>query len=140
MRRAAGRPRRGAALRLPIAKTPQRLPEAPCRALDEDVPSRRSSNRLGCAKTLETLVDPRRISPSAAATSHGHRAWVQFRVQYFVYALLFVVFDVEVIFIFPWALVWRQLGPVGLWAMIVFLGILAVGLAYEWKKGALEWK
>jgi len=66
-------------------------------------------------------------------------AWVQFRVQYYVYALLFVIFDVEIIFIFPWALIWRGLGPIALVEMGVFLAILAVGLAYAWKKGVLEW-
>ena len=66
--------------------------------------------------------------------------WMQFRVQYYLYALLFVVFDVEVVFIYPWALVWKGLGPVVFAEMILFLAILAVGLVYAWKKGVLEWK
>ena len=66
--------------------------------------------------------------------------WVQFRVQYYVYALLFVIFDVEVVFILPWALVWKGLGPVVFAEMALFLGILLVGLVYAWKKGVLEWK
>ena len=66
--------------------------------------------------------------------------WVQFRVQYYIYALLFVIFDVEVVFIYPWALVWKGLGLVALAEMILFLTILAVGLAYAWKKGVLEWE
>ena len=66
--------------------------------------------------------------------------WVQFRVQYYIYALLFVIFDVEIIFIYPWALVWRGLGLVVFVEMILFLGILAVGLVYAWKKGVLEWE
>ena len=66
--------------------------------------------------------------------------WMQFRVQYYLYALLFVVFDVEVVFIYPWALVWRGLGPVVFAEMLLFLAILAVGLIYAWKKGVLEWK
>jgi len=66
--------------------------------------------------------------------------WVQFRVQYYVYALLFVIFDVEVIFIYPWALVWRGLGPVVFAEMALFLAILAVALVYAWSKGVLEWK
>ena len=65
--------------------------------------------------------------------------WVRFRVQYYIYALLFVVFDVEVAFIYPWAVALRGLGWVAFVDMVVFLGILAVGLAYAWKKGALEW-
>jgi len=66
--------------------------------------------------------------------------WVQFRVQYYIYALLFVIFDVEVVFIYPWALVWKGLGPVALAEMVLFLAILGVGLAYAWKKGVLEWE
>ena len=66
--------------------------------------------------------------------------WVQFRVQYYIYALLFVIFDVEVVFIYPWAMVWKGLGIMGLVEMIVFLAILAVGLVYAWKKGVLEWE
>ena len=66
--------------------------------------------------------------------------WVQFRVQYYIYALLFVIFDVEVVFIYPWALVWRGLGPAAFAEMALFLMILAVGLIYAWKKGVLEWK
>ena len=65
--------------------------------------------------------------------------WVQFRVQYYIYALLFVIFDVEVVFIYPWALVWKGLGPVVFAEMLVFIAILAVGLVYAWKKGVLEW-
>ena len=66
--------------------------------------------------------------------------WVQFKVQYYIYALLFVIFDVEVVFLYPWALVWKELGVIALIEMAVFLGILAVGLAYAWKKGVLEWE
>jgi len=65
--------------------------------------------------------------------------WVQFRVQYYIYALLFVVFDVEVVFIYPWAMVWKGLGAVALAEMGLFIAILAVGLIYAWKKGVLEW-
>ena len=71
--------------------------------------------------------------------SHGD-PWVPFNVQYYVYALLFVIFDVEVIFIYPWALVWKSLGPAVFAEMAVFLAILAVGLVYAWKKGVLEWE
>ena len=66
--------------------------------------------------------------------------WVQLNVQYYVYALLFVVFDAEVVFIYPWALVWKGLGPVVFIEMALFLGILSVGLIYAWKRGVLEWK
>ncbi|MBI1992214.1 MAG: NADH-quinone oxidoreductase subunit A [Candidatus Omnitrophica bacterium] len=66
--------------------------------------------------------------------------WVQFRVQYYLYALLFVIFDVEVVFIYPWALAWKGLGPVALAEMALFIAILAVGLVYAWKRGVLEWE
>lgn len=66
--------------------------------------------------------------------------WVQFRVQYYVYALLFVIFDVEVVFIYPWALVWKTLGPAIFAEMALFIAILAAGLVYAWRKGVLEWE
>ena len=66
--------------------------------------------------------------------------WIQYDVQYYTYALLFVVFDVEIMFIYPWAVVWKGLGPVVFGEMALFLGILAVALVYAWKKGALEWR
>jgi NADH-quinone oxidoreductase subunit A len=65
--------------------------------------------------------------------------WVQFRVQYYIYALVFVIFDVEVIFILPWAVGFKQLGLLGFVEMAVFILILVGGLAYAWKKKALEW-
>jgi NADH:ubiquinone oxidoreductase subunit 3 (subunit A) len=66
--------------------------------------------------------------------------WVQMKVHYYLYALLFVIFDVEVIFLYPWALVWKGLGLVAFVEMAVFVAILAAGLAYAWKKGVLEWQ
>ena len=66
--------------------------------------------------------------------------WMQFHVQYYVYALLFVVFDVEVVFIYPWALVWKGMGPMVFAEMALFIAILAMGLIYAWKKGLLEWE
>ncbi len=65
--------------------------------------------------------------------------WSRFGVQYYVYALLFVLFDVEIIFLFPWAVVYRQFGVMALVEMGVFLGILTVGLVYAWGTGTLEW-
>ncbi len=65
--------------------------------------------------------------------------WVQFKVQYYLFALIFVLFDVETIFLYPWAVAYGKLGLFALGEMFVFLGILAVGLIYAWRKGALEW-
>ena len=67
-------------------------------------------------------------------------AWMQFRVGYYLFAILFLVFDVETVFLFPWAVVVKDLGVMGLVSVIFFLFILILGLAYAWKKGALEWK
>jgi NADH-quinone oxidoreductase subunit A len=66
--------------------------------------------------------------------------WVQFRVGYYVYALLFVVFDIETIFLYPWAVAFGQMGIFVLIEMFVFVGILVAGLAYAWKEGALRWR
>lgn len=65
--------------------------------------------------------------------------WVQFKVQYYLYALAFVIFDIETVFLYPWAVAFNQLGLFALVEMLVFLAILAVGLVYAWRKGALEW-
>ena len=94
---------------------------------------------------LARLVAPKKPGPSKQATYEcglpsSHDAWTQMRVQYYAYALLFVIFDVEVVFIYPWALVWRSSGVVALAEMGLFLGLLGVGLAYAWKKGVLEWE
>lgn len=66
--------------------------------------------------------------------------WVQFRVQYYIYALLFVVFDVETVFLYPWAVAYKQLGLFALAEMFIFIGILVLGLTYAWRKGVLQWK
>ena len=94
---------------------------------------------------LSKLVAPKKPGRTKTASYEcGLEAtgdpWSQFRVQYYLYALLFVVFDVEVVFLYPWALVWKGLGGVALAELAVFLAILAVGLVYAWKKGLLEWR
>ncbi len=66
-------------------------------------------------------------------------AWVQFNFRYYLFALLFLVFDVEVLFLFPWAAAFDTLGVGGFVAAMIFIGILVIGFAYDWKKGALEW-
>lgn len=65
--------------------------------------------------------------------------WVQFKIQYYIFALVFLVFDIEVVFLFPWAVAFGDIGTFGFWSMIAFLAVLTVGFIYEWKKGALEW-
>ncbi len=93
---------------------------------------------------LAKFVAPKKPNPTKQAPYEcGMEAsgdpWVQFNVQYYIYALLFVIFDVEILFILPWALVWRNLGIMAFIEMILFIAILGVGLAYAWRKGALEW-
>ncbi|MEP7289424.1 MAG: NADH-quinone oxidoreductase subunit A [Chloroflexota bacterium] len=66
-------------------------------------------------------------------------AWVQFKVQYYLYALIFLIFDIETIFLFPWAVAYNQLGLFALFEMVIFILLLAVALVYAWRKGALEW-
>lgn len=66
-------------------------------------------------------------------------AWIQFNIRFYVFALIFVVFDVEAVFLLPWAVVFKQLGMLAFVEGLVFIGILVVALAYVWRKGDLEW-
>ena len=67
-------------------------------------------------------------------------AWIRFNVNFYLYALLFVLFDIETVFLYPWAVLFKRLGMFGLMEMGVFIAILFVGYVYVWKKGALEWE
>ncbi len=64
----------------------------------------------------------------------------QFDVRFYLVAILFIIFDLEVAFLFPWAISLGQIGMFGFWSMVLFLGVLTVGFVYEWRKGALEWE
>ena len=66
-------------------------------------------------------------------------ARMKFDVRFYLVAILFIIFDLEVSFLFPWAVAFGQLGAFGFWSMMLFLGVLTIGFIYEWKKGALEW-
>ena len=70
----------------------------------------------------------------------GPAKWTQFNFRYYMYALLFVIFDVETVFIYPWAIRFQQLGLFALIEMLIFVMILAIGLVYAWRKRALEWE
>ncbi len=91
------------------------------------------------------LIHPRRKSAIKEETfecgppTQGP-TWVRFKVQYFIIALLFVIFDVETIFLYPWAVKFNSMGLFAFLEMIIFIFILVVGLWYAWKEGALEWK
>lgn len=94
---------------------------------------------------IAAFVRPKRPAPLKQSTyecgleSIGD-IWVQFRVQYYLYALAFVIFDVEVVLLYPWAVALNQLGMFALIAGLLFILILFAGLVYEWRKGALEWE
>jgi NADH-quinone oxidoreductase subunit A len=90
------------------------------------------------------LIRPRNPTPQKLTTYEcGEEpigiGWIRFHVRYYLYALVYIVFAVETVFLFPWAIVFQELGMVAFIEMMVFIGILLVGLAYAWKKGALEW-
>ena len=81
-----------------------------------------------------------KLSPYECGFNAFEDARMQFDVRYYLIAILFIVFDLEIAFVFPWALVFRQLGVFGLVEMGIFLGLLLFGFVYAWKKGALEWE
>ena len=66
-------------------------------------------------------------------------ARMKFDVRFYLVAILFIIFDLEVAFLFPWAVAFKEVGAFGFWSMMIFLGVLTIGFIYEWKKGALEW-
>lgn len=68
------------------------------------------------------------------------KTWVQFKTSYFLYALVFVVFDIETVFLYPWAVKFQMMGTYAFVEMLIFMAILVLGLLYAWKKGALEWQ
>ncbi len=90
------------------------------------------------------IIAPRKRSRSKSDTyecgvkTYGE-TWVRFRIQYYIYALMFVLFDIETIFLYPWAVSYAGLGAFALVEMAVFLAILFAGLAYAWAKGVLRW-
>ncbi len=80
-----------------------------------------------------------KLAPYESGSPLFSDARVQFPMRYYIIAMLFVIFDIEVVFLFPWAVAFRKLGLVGLIEMVLFILILVVGYWYAWKKGALEW-
>jgi NADH-quinone oxidoreductase subunit A len=84
--------------------------------------------------------DPEKLSPYECGFEAFEDARMKFDVRYYLVAILFILFDLEIAFLFPWAVVVNDIGLPGFIAMMVFLGILTVGFIYEWMKGALEWE
>src|SRR5215211_6534989 len=84
--------------------------------------------------------DPDKLSPYECGLEAFEDARMKFDVRYYLIAILFILFDLEIAFLFPWAVVLREIGLFGFVSMMVFLFILIIGFVYEWKKGALEWE
>jgi len=101
---------------------------------------------MGCALLLAGGIlgprnaDSEKLSPYECGFEAFEDSRMQFDVRFYLVAILFIIFDLEIAFLFPWAVVLDQIGVVGLVAMAVFLLVLVIGFVYEWKKGALEWE
>jgi NADH-quinone oxidoreductase subunit A len=83
--------------------------------------------------------DPEKLSAYECGFNAFDDARMKFDVRFYLVAILFIIFDLEVSFLFPWAVAFKQLGVFGFWSMMIFLAVLTIGFIYEWKKGALEW-
>ena len=84
--------------------------------------------------------DPAKNAPYECGFAAFEDARMKFDIRYYLVAILFIIFDLEIAFLFPWAVALDQIGHFGLIAMALFLGVLVIGFIYEWKKGALEWE
>lgn len=84
--------------------------------------------------------DPEKLSAYECGFDAFSQARTKFDVRFYLVAILFIIFDLEIAFLFPWAISLGSIGMLGFWSMMIFLGILTVGFIYEWKKGALEWE
>lgn len=96
---------------------------------------------LGIARTISPRsYNPQKGEAYECGIPTRGQSWMQFKVGYYLFAILFLMFDVETVFLFPWAAVVQDLGVYGLVSIFFFIVVLILGLAYAWKKGALEWK
>ena len=96
---------------------------------------------IGVGKVLApSRPDEQKNSPYECGFEAFEDSRMKFDIRYYLVAILFIIFDLEIAFLFPWAIVLDEIGVFGFWAMMLFLGILVVGFVYEWKKGALEWE
>ena len=84
--------------------------------------------------------DPEKLSAYECGFSAFSDSRIKFDVRFYLVAILFIIFDLEVAFLFPWAITLGNIGLFGFWSMMIFLGVLTIGFIYEWKKGALEWE
>jgi len=101
---------------------------------------------LGLVLILAAVViavshpDPEKTSAYECGFNAFDDARMKFDVRFYLVSILFIIFDLEVAFLFPWAISFSGMSDLGFWSMMVFLGVLTVGFIYEWKKGALEWE
>lgn len=107
---------------------------------------------LGVAAALAVLLvvaslivarqapDPEKLSPYECGFEAFDDARSRFDVRFYLVSLLFIIFDLEVAFLFPWAISLGDIGMPGFWSMVIFLGVLTIGFIYEWRKGALDWE
>ena len=105
---------------------------------------------FGFILVLTSLIGSRLLAPFSEERGKGtsyecgmlpiKRAQTNVGMRFYLYAILFIIFDVEAVFIFPWALSFVEIGPMAYYEMVLFIGILVAGLAYAWKKGALKWQ
>ena len=84
--------------------------------------------------------NPEKVSAYECGFTAFDDARMKFDVRFYLVAILFIIFDLEIAFLFPWAVAFKNVGILGFWSMILFLFVLTIGFAYEWKKGALEWQ
>jgi NADH-quinone oxidoreductase subunit A len=84
--------------------------------------------------------DPEKVSAYESGFNAFDDARMKFNVRFYLVSILFIIFDLEVAFLFPWAVAFGEISMAAFWSMMVFLGVLTVGFAYEWKKGALDWE
>jgi len=101
---------------------------------------------LGLVLMLSALIvavrnpDPEKLSAYECGFNAFDDARMKFDVRFYLVAILFIIFDLEIAFLFPWAVAFGDMSMAAFWSMMVFLAVLTVGFAYEWKKGALEWE
>jgi NADH-quinone oxidoreductase subunit A len=94
---------------------------------------------LAAAVVAVSNPDPEKISAYECGFNAFDDARMKFDVRFYLVSILFIIFDLEVAFLFPWAVAFKDVGAFGFWSMMIFLGVLTIGFIYEWKKGALEW-
>ena len=95
---------------------------------------------LAAVFAAPSAPDPEKLSAYECGFNAFDDARMKFDVRFYLVAILFIIFDLEIAFLFPWAVAFGELSDAAFWSMMVFLGVLTIGFAYEWKKGALEWE